>query len=663
VLLAVVWSGVARASDASGGAPFEAPFARAPLDPPIVLTGNFGESRSGRYHGGLDFSTGGGVGRALYAPLPGWIERVRASGGGFGRSIYLRATDGRLLVFAHLDAFDEPLASFVDEAQERSGEYEQDLWPGRDRFGVEAGQRIAWTGESGAGPPHLHMEVRRGDVAYNPLRAGMVIEDGTAPVLRRLTLEPLDGASWVERSPAPWTRALGGTADTIVVEGRVRAIVEARDGASGNGLRLAPWSTGVSFAGVTVACQFDSATWGGDMADADYVYDHGRSGPGNGVVLWHAGRFRPTVILGGHGLSDAAIEVRPGDPARALEVSCVDVEGHRDTHTLWLRGPAAAERGPDTTRTGPPARAGRGSGAFELAVLPGRNVRVTFHDAPAGSRNVRVCGVPAVWSTGRWTVIVPFDSVLATRGGAAGRDPGMARLDASGIDAAGGDWRRSERPDAQTDDGARWSFSAAGPFECWLDADAVYEPALLTRTRDGAPRGTAELTPLSDAWSLEPSNLALRSDAQLRIVLPGATPPARVDMYRASGRGWSPLGARFDSTSRSFEAGTRTLGQFTLMADTLAPRIALRRPRGGMGAHYSQWMLEASLSEAGSGVDRSRSWIEVDGRRVPTEWDGERQRLRWRPLKRPARGSHAYEVVATDVAGNARRERGSFVLN
>lgn len=646
-------------AQAAGGEPFEAPFARAPLDPPIVLTGNFGESRSGRYHGGLDFSTGGAIGRAVYAPLPGYVERVRASGGGYGRSIYLRADDGRLLVFAHLDAFDEPLASFVDDAQRKDGVFEQDLWPGRDRFRVEAGQRIAWTGESGAGPPHLHLEVRRGDTAYNPLRAGFAVEDGVAPALRRLTLEPLDPRSYVERSPAPWTTALEGAADTVVVEGRVRAIVEARDGASGNGLRLAPWSTGVSFAGMTVACQFDSATWGGDMADADYVYDRGRSGAGNGVVLWHAGRLRPTVILGGHGLADAAFEVKPGDPARPMDVSAVDVAGRRATWRIWLRGPRAGELGPDTTRAGGAVR-GRGGRAFELSVLPDRHVRVGFRGAPQGSRGVRVCGAPAVWSGGRWVAIVPFDSVAA-------RDvrpaPLEAHLVATGRDGGGTEWARSERPFARTDDGVRFSFDDPLPFEWWLDADAVYEPALLLWERAGAPEGTRELVPVGEAWDLGPEDVPLRSNAQLRMALPAGADPARVDLYRAAGGGWDALGARYDSSARVFEAGTRSLGRFALLADTVAPRISHVRQRAVSARPRARWSLEARVSDGGSGVDRDRSWFEIDGARVPTEWDAERRGLRWRPLERPARGTHRWTLVVTDAAGNVARDSGAFVLD
>src|SRR5439155_20187677 len=126
-------------------------------------------------------STGRRVVSPFNAPDSGWFERVLASCVGYARSIYLHARDGRLIVFGHLDAFDEPLGSYVDSVQRATLEYEQDLTPPPGRFRVSAGRRIAWSGESGVGPPHLHMEVRIGDMAMNPLRAGLALPDPPRP--------------------------------------------------------------------------------------------------------------------------------------------------------------------------------------------------------------------------------------------------------------------------------------------------------------------------------------------------------------------------------------------------------------------------------------------------------------------------------------------------
>src|SRR6185369_10138969 len=106
MLLALL--GAARADAATALFP---PLERPPLAPPLRLTGSFGEYRGGHLHAGLDLSTDEKVGMPVIAPLDGRIVRVRTSGVGYGRSLYLEAKDGRLLVLGHLDAFDEPLAS------------------------------------------------------------------------------------------------------------------------------------------------------------------------------------------------------------------------------------------------------------------------------------------------------------------------------------------------------------------------------------------------------------------------------------------------------------------------------------------------------------------------------------------------------------------------
>src|SRR5687767_12426388 len=81
-----------------------APLEHLPIDPPLRVTATFGEYRTGHFHAGLDFSTEQRVGRPVFAPVTGAVERVRTSGAGFGRSLMIRAPDGRTILFAHLDA-------------------------------------------------------------------------------------------------------------------------------------------------------------------------------------------------------------------------------------------------------------------------------------------------------------------------------------------------------------------------------------------------------------------------------------------------------------------------------------------------------------------------------------------------------------------------------
>jgi len=271
------------------------PFAHAPLDGPLIVTGTFGEYRPGRFHAGMDYSTGGSVGMPVYAPVSGWMERVRASGAGYGRSLYLHAEDGRLILLGHLDAYDEPFATAIAAAQDSSGQYEQDLWFERDKFPVAAGQRLGWSGQSGGvGEPHLHLEVRRGDMAIHPLLAGASAVDTIPPVILAIAIEPRDGVSRVDGAFAPRRLALGARPETVSVTGRARVEVDANDPGTRRS-NMQPYEIEMAWGGQTLACRFDSLSWATDMVEGDLVYDRGRIfGTGaHAVPLWAPAGFRP----------------------------------------------------------------------------------------------------------------------------------------------------------------------------------------------------------------------------------------------------------------------------------------------------------------------------------------------------------------------------------
>ena len=105
-------------------------------------------------------------------------------------------------------------------------------------------------------------------------------------------------------------------------------------------------------------------------------------------------------------------------------------------------------------------------------------------------------------------------------------------------------------------------------------------------------------------------------------------------------------------------------GEFALLRDDAAPAVRVVTPpsRAAAGA-YSHWTLRASVTEQGSGVDVLASAFTVDGRRVPTEWDGVRNELMWRPLSPPAPGRHTWSLVVADRAGSRTVRQGAFVLD
>ncbi len=166
------------------------------LDP--ALSSTFGESRATAFHAGIDVKTWGKTGYEVQACADGYIWRVRTSPWGYGRTVYQKLPDGRTAVYAHLDRFAPQIAARVLQAQRQGGRYSVDLYFDEGAVPVRAGEVIAWSGQSGAGPPHLHFELRDPDnVPVNPLLHGFAVADSIAPTIQRVAITPYGGSAVV----------------------------------------------------------------------------------------------------------------------------------------------------------------------------------------------------------------------------------------------------------------------------------------------------------------------------------------------------------------------------------------------------------------------------------------------------------------------------------
>jgi hypothetical protein len=650
--LAGLMLAVGTSRHALGAQAFDAPLTSPPLAGPLVLNGGFGEFRANHFHAGVDLGTGHVVGKAVAAPLAGWIERARASGVGYGRSIYLHADDGRLLVFGHLDAYAGALGAYVDSVQTATGQYEQDLWLPARRFAVRAGEIIAWSGESGAGGPHLHLEIRRGDMAYHPMRAGLAVADSAAPLIDHVTLEPLDDTSFVAGSAAPLRFDVRARPETLRVIGRLRASVEAHD--VRRGVRgMVPWWVALEFGAERVACQFDSVSWATDMVESGYLYDDGRITGDRGLVMWAPPGFRPRVMRASADVDREAgtLVVRPDDGPRVLRLVARGVNGRECVREVALRPPPPGTTWPDGAAHAAAKPSRPVAMGFGFAPLPGGYLRVDLHGAP-GARGVTVDErgsgrIRASASAGVWSVVLApraGRNTIAFSGPDA-RSLYAAPLTRAFLDAKGGTLRDSSGVFA-------WTYPAGASFESTTAVVAV-----------DTLHATSGLVLRSLGYGILPVDLPLRKAARVRLTAGDASGPG-LGLYRWAGVDWEYLGRDRDSTGR-FTAETRSTGHFAILADTSAPRIVALRParHAGGTTPYSRWSLRARLTELGSGIDPRATRFEVDGKPVPSEWDAEERVLRWRPRRPPARGVHHYVVVACDRAQNERRLTARFTLD
>lgn len=177
-----------------------------PTDASRKITSSFAEYRSTHFHGGIDISTNGQKGYNVYAVSDGYVYRVQVSPHGYGKKLFIRHTNGYFSTYAHLDRFNDAITRFVREEQYKQGTYSVSITLHPNQLSVKKGEVIAYTGETGVGPPHLHFEIR--DENLNPVNPisfekNFLTTDNIPPYIKRIVILPLDFHSFVDKSSSP----------------------------------------------------------------------------------------------------------------------------------------------------------------------------------------------------------------------------------------------------------------------------------------------------------------------------------------------------------------------------------------------------------------------------------------------------------------------------
>ncbi|HUT63029.1 MAG TPA: M23 family metallopeptidase, partial [Anaerolineae bacterium] len=202
-----------------------------PIDAPNRISSSFGEPRQGRFHFGMDFKSGGTTGKKVFAVGDGYIFRVNTSPFGYGKGLYLKLDTGEIIVFGHLSGYLPDIEDRLFTMRINKKSYDIDWWPQPNEFRVKKGEVIAYSGDTGSGPAHLHMELRdENDVPMNPLNHGINVHDTIPPTIDSIVFIPLDNISSVDGfQQARWIDFSSDYTTPVVLQGAVGVAVSCYD--------------------------------------------------------------------------------------------------------------------------------------------------------------------------------------------------------------------------------------------------------------------------------------------------------------------------------------------------------------------------------------------------------------------------------------------------
>lgn len=155
------------------------PLSYDPFQRDAYLTSSFGENRGTRYHAGIDYSTQMEEGWAIFAPENGFIKEIRVSPFGYGKVMFFEGESGKTWVFAHQSSFTPDVENLVRQKQYATKSNDVSIKP-NTRF--RKGDTLTFSGSTGIGNPHLHLEVRLNkDDITSPCQLGVKCLDTIAP--------------------------------------------------------------------------------------------------------------------------------------------------------------------------------------------------------------------------------------------------------------------------------------------------------------------------------------------------------------------------------------------------------------------------------------------------------------------------------------------------
>ena len=620
-----------------------------PLQTDPGLSASFCESRPQHFHGGIDIKTWGARSKPCLAIADGTVNRVKVQAAGYGKALYLTLNDGRIAVYAHLDRFAPLVADRVQAIQEATGDFEVDLfWEGDSGIGFNKGDVVAYSGVTGTVHPHLHFEIRdSAQRPLNPLSNGIYVSDHIAPVPVGIALTPLDGASSVEGDLQPriYSRLLRqpdgafSPGDPIGASGRIGISLDAYDQADAASNEMAAYKIDLDVSGETYwTTQFDRFDFDQTrMIEVERDYRLQRRGKGSYHRLYRVPGNR-LECLSGDGIIDAGLA---DDYPIDIMVTIADVAGNSSKVVFQI----VSDLIEDTSRGvgGQPLIDGNG-----WSQLAGGAIAIDWLDD-----HLRFAAQPGI---AYFMVASPEENRLNAfdipGGAAAGWTPSRDWNGKASIGAFShqGKIISSRRLSAAFAPEDQYTTITSQDSLCQLEITpgALYDGLWLELE---AADGYSIPGQIESVYRVEPRDKPLKQPVAVKIKKNHESLQDKGwgVYYFNRKMGWTFLGR--DVEGDYLVGKTASWERFALVLDSEPPSIQIGLPKV-LETNQSSPEFSAVIKDQLSGISAGNVIVQLDGRRIPAEYDQPRARVTYRPWKPLARGKHTYSIEVTDRAGN-----------
>ncbi len=612
----------------------------------------FLEFRPTHFHAGIDFRTFQKTGYPVFAIASGVIHQIRVDKRGAGRGLYLRHHDGRSSIYFHLERFIPPLEDLVVNRQAASGRKYFGLQQVNPPLEVKAGQVIAYSGETGSGFPHLHLEIRdASDAALNPFDLlSFPAPDRNPPRLENLVFRSrgptlVDGRLGERVVPLQLRGKSYAPAWEPVVSGPVDLVLQAWDTAD-TGMRVAPRSVRLSLNGTPLFQLQADKVRRSDNIQSGLVFDLQRSRSGSYAYnLFYQPGYELEKLKS---CQERIFQVLPLG-RHLLEIEVIDFFGNLARAEVPFRKAA-----PDYHRSGG---------------------QVSF-SSEGGQPNAPACRLfvnrDRLFVISEKTGLPPEQVKLRLKGGRSelfytaeqSRDGFFFEVKLPGL--LDGDRYALEfqtpagliPASAEASDLVLLLLGGIEKQRLQLDGflaefgpRAAREPRLLVARR---VRVKSEFPLEAPAIELNPAYLPFLDTSTISFsASDGLARPIQVGIFKKSYMNdqWHYQHTVFDRNSRVFQSSLRSAGTYALLRDVYPPDIVFPEQ-----VDRGRSELIVDISDRGKGIDDESLRVTLDGVLLDCEYDHDRRQVRLEGIEPAGERERVLVVSVSDLAGNTSTE-------